>query len=61
MALPGVGTPGGDPYFVDVYGKIPKTYLVSIQGIEWGFNEQPSEQAQKNLDIAFSRCKELLG
>ncbi len=48
-------------YVVDlcnkIYKKSPETYLLHIKGYEWNFMSPMSNEAQKNLDLAFNFLK----
>ncbi len=38
----------------EIYGEVPKTYLMHIKGYEWEFMEEVSKEANNNLSGAFS-------
>jgi hydrogenase maturation protease len=43
----------------NLYDKSPKTYLLSIKAFEFEFNEEISQGAQRNLNMAFDLAVEL--
>ncbi len=43
----------------NLYDKAPNTYLLSIKGYEFEFNEEISREAEENLEMAFELAIEL--
>ena len=41
-----------------IYNKFPETYLLQIRGYEWEFEENLSERAQVNLELALNYIKQ---